>query len=196
LEKRRGGGRPQRPAATTGHPAREGDCEQIRAGNPAAARRMIDPALRPKKIVPPEIIRVGQIEIRFLIESKDTSGQFAMFEFTVPAGAKVPMPHSHTHYDETIYGLEGVMTFTVNGQPVDIAADDTCFIPRGAVHGFNNLKSASAKALAVVTPALIGPDFFREMAAIFNVNAGGPPDVEKLKAVMNKHGLVPAPPQK
>jgi quercetin dioxygenase-like cupin family protein len=141
-----------------------------------------------------EIIRLGQIGVRFLIESKDSSGQLAMFEFTVPAGAQVPAPHSHTHYDETIYGLEGVMTFTVNGQPTDIAAGETCFIPRGAVHGFNNLKSANAKALAVVTPALIGPDYFREMAAI--INAGGPPDLEKIKAVMTRHGLVPALPQK
>ena len=47
----------------------------------------------------------------------------------------------------------------------------------GVVHGFNNLKPANAKALAVVTPALIGPDYFREMAAI--VNAGGPPDLAK-----------------
>jgi len=139
-----------------------------------------------------ESIRIGQIEIRFLLESKDSNGQLAMFEFTVPAGVKVPAPHSHTHYDETIYGLEGVMTFTVNGQPVDIAAGDSCFIPRGAVHGFNNLKPANAKALAVVTPALIGPEYFREMATI--VNAGGPPDPEKIKAVMTRHGLVPALP--
>ena len=142
----------------------------------------------------PETIRVGQIEIRFLLEGKDSNGQLAMFEFTVPAGAKVPVPHSHERYDETIYGLEGVLTFTVNGRPMDLAAGDLCFIPRGAVHGFNNLKPSNAKALVVVTPALIGPEFFREMATI--INAGGPPDAEKLKAVMNKHGLVPAPPQK
>ena len=140
-----------------------------------------------------EIIRIGQIEIRFLLESKDSNGQLAMFEFTVPAGAKVPAPHSHTHYDETIYGLEGVMTFTVNGQLVEIAAGDTCFIPRGAVHGFNNPKPANAKALAVVTPALIGPEYFQEMAAIINV--GGPPDLEKIKAVMTRHGLIPALPR-
>ena len=73
---------------------------------------------------------------------------------------------------------------------MDIGAGDTCFIPRGAVHGFNNLKQTHVKALAVVTPALLGPDFFREAAAI--VNAGGLPDVEKLNAVLLKHGLVPA----
>lgn len=140
-----------------------------------------------------ETIRVGQIEIHFLLESKDTRGQLAMFEFTVPAGAKVAMPHYHERYDEIIYGLEGVVTFTVNGQPNDIGPGQSCFIPRGAVHGFNNLKPATAKALTVVTPGLIGPDFFKEMGAI--VNAGGPPDLEKINAVMTRHGLVPAPPQ-
>jgi len=139
-----------------------------------------------------EIIRIGEIGIRFLLEAADTNGSVAMFEFTVPVGAKVPMPHSHKRYDETIYGLAGVITFTVEGKAVDIAPGESCFIPRGAVHSFDNLKQTDAKALAVVTPALIGPDFFKETAAI--VNAGGPPDIEKLKAVLAKHGLEPAMP--
>jgi quercetin dioxygenase-like cupin family protein len=139
-----------------------------------------------------EIIRVGQIGIRFLLEAADTNGAVAMFEFTVPAGAKVPVPHYHKAYDETIYGVQGVVMFYVEGKPVDIGPGQTCFIPRGAVHGFNNLTQTDVKALAVITPALLGPDFFREAAAI--VNAGGPPDVEQLKAVLLKHGLVPAPP--
>ena len=66
------------------------------------------------------------------------------------------------------------------------------FIPRGVVHGFNNLRADNARALAVITPALLGPNFFKECAEI--VNAGGPPDIEKLKTVMNKHGLVPVLP--
>src|SRR5262245_42498418 len=140
-----------------------------------------------------EIIRVGQIGIRFLLEAADTNGSVAMFEFTVPVGAKVPVPHYHKAYDETIYGVEGVVTFTVEGKPVDIGPGETCFIPRGAVHGFNNLKQTEARALAVITPALLGPDFFKEAAAI--VNAGGPPDVEKLNAILLKHGLVPAMPR-
>lgn len=76
---------------------------------------------------------------------------------------------------------------------MDIGPGECCFVPRGAVHGFNNLKQTEARALAVITPALLGPEFFKEAAAI--VNGGSPPDVEKLKAVMTKHGLVPAMPQ-
>jgi quercetin dioxygenase-like cupin family protein len=139
-----------------------------------------------------EIIRVGQIKIKFLLENADTNGSLAAFEFTVPAGARVPLPHSHEHYDETIYGLEGVITFTVNGKPMDIAPGESCFIPRGAMHGFNNLKQTKAKALAVVTPALIGSEFFEEMAAL--VNACGPPDLVKMTAVLSRHGLVAALP--
>lgn len=140
-----------------------------------------------------ETIRIGQITIDFVLEAADTNGSVAMFEFGVPAGAKVPLPHYHEHYDETIYGLEGVITFTVEGKPVDIASGESCFIPRGAVHGFNNLRPQNAKALAVITPALLGPNFFKECAEI--VNAGGLPDVDKLKAVMAKHGLVPVLPK-
>jgi quercetin dioxygenase-like cupin family protein len=140
-----------------------------------------------------ETIRIGQLGIRFLLEAVDTNGSVAMFEFMVPVGAKVPLPHSHEHYDETVYGIKGVLTFTVDGRRVPLGPGESYFIPRGAVHGFNNLEQTDAKALAVVTPALIGPDFFKESAAI--VNAGGPPNLEKLKAVLAKHGLVAAMPQ-
>ena len=104
----------------------------------------------------------------------------------------MPLPHSHKDYDETIYGLEGVITFTVNGKPIEVSPGESYFIPRGAVHGFNNFKQTNAKALVIVTPALIGPDFFKETAAV--VNAGGPVDIEKFKMIMLKRGLVPAIP--
>jgi Uncharacterized conserved protein, contains double-stranded beta-helix domain len=137
-----------------------------------------------------EIIKAGQVTIDFLLEAADSNGSAAMFEFTVPAGAKVPIPHYHENFDETIYGLSGIMTFTVAGKDINIAPGETCFIPRGAVHGFNNLQNEDAKALAVITPALLGPIYFKEVAEI--VNAGGPPNLEKLKLVMAKHGLIPA----
>jgi quercetin dioxygenase-like cupin family protein len=144
-------------------------------------------------IMKTETIKAGQITIDFLMEAADTNGAAAMFEFTVPVGSKVPIPHYHEHFDETIYGLTGVMTFTIDGKNIDIAPGETCFIPRGAVHGFNNLGQEEAKALAVITPALLGPNYFKDVAAI--VNAGGPPDVEKLKLVMAKYGLIPAMPK-
>src|SRR5215510_1807839 len=139
-----------------------------------------------------EFIQVGEIGIQFLLQAADTNGAVAMFEFVVPVGARMPLPHKHKRFDETIYGVEGVVTFTVEGKTLEIAPGDSCFVPRGAVHGFTNLKQTNVKALAVITPALLGPEFFKEAAAI--VNAGGPPDLKKLSAAMAKHGLVPIMP--
>lgn len=60
------------------------------------------------------------------------------------------------------------------------------------MHQFENLGTANARGLCVVTPGLFGPDYFREMAEI--INRGGPPDVPRIIAVMQKHGLRPVMP--
>ena len=137
-----------------------------------------------------EIIQVGQIGIRFPLESADTNGAVAIFEFTVPAGAKVPVPHSHQHYerDHLWCGRRGDVHR--GGKTGGHWPGGISFHSARGGSCFNNLKPTAVKALAIITPALLVPDFFRQAAAI--VNAGGPPDVEKLKAVLLKHGLVPA----
>jgi quercetin dioxygenase-like cupin family protein len=140
-----------------------------------------------------EEIKVGEMAIRFVIEGEQTAGAVALFEFDVPAGARVPVAHSHDGYEETIYGLEGVLTWTVEGMPTDVGPGEALFIPRGAVHNFDNTGDVDAKALAIVTPGILGPEFFREVAAILDAAAGGPPDLAAVAAVMRRHGLTPAP---
>ncbi len=140
-----------------------------------------------------EEIRVGGMAIRFLLEGGQTSGSLAVFEFAVPAGAKVPAAHSHDGYEETIYGLDGVLTWTIEGTPTDVGAGEVVFIPRGAVHRFHNAGDADARALAIVTPGVLGADYFREIAAVVDAAAGGPPDLAAIGAVMRRHGLTPAP---
>jgi quercetin dioxygenase-like cupin family protein len=136
-----------------------------------------------------EEINVGPLSIRFLVEGEESGGSVAVFEFDVPAGAKVAAGHSHDGYEETIYGLEGVLTWTVEGVPVDVGPGEVLCIPRGAVHQFDNAHDVDARALAVVTPGILGPDYFREVAAILGAAAGGPPDFAALGEVMRRHGL-------
>jgi quercetin dioxygenase-like cupin family protein len=140
-----------------------------------------------------EQIRVGELAIRFLVEGEESGGSVAVFEFDVPAGAKVAAAHSHDGYEETIYGLEGVLTWTIEGTPTDVGPGEALFIPRGAVHHFDNTQDVDAKALAVVTPGILGPYYFREVAAILDAAAGGPPDLAAIAALMRRHGLTPAP---
>jgi len=140
-----------------------------------------------------EHIRIGQLEIRFLLEGTATSGSLAMFEFDVPANARVPIAHSHDAYEETIYGLKGTLTWTVDRQVHDVGRGELLCIPRGAVHRFDNTSGADATMLAVVTPGVLSPDYFRELAALVNAAAGGPPNLAALADVMRRHGLTPAP---
>ena len=141
-----------------------------------------------------EEIRLGQMAVRFLLEGKDSGGSVAAFEFDVPAEARLPGAHSHDAYEETIYGLAGVLTWTVDGNEIDVGTGDVLCIRRGAVHRFSNDHSADAKALAIVTPGILGPDYFREIASIVDAAAGGPPDLVAIGEVMRRHGLTPAPP--
>jgi quercetin dioxygenase-like cupin family protein len=139
---------------------------------------------------PDEVIQVGQIEIRFRLTAPQTSGQLTMFEYRIPSGARVPMPHSHEAFDETAYGLDGVTTITLDGHEVAVRPGDVLFIPRGVVHKVENRGPVEARGISVNTPGLFGPEYFREMSAI--LNAGGPPNVQRIVEVMQRHGLRPA----
>jgi len=136
-------------------------------------------------------IKVGGMAIRFLVEGPESGGSVAVFEFDVPTGTKVAAAHSHDAYDETIYGLEGVLTWTIEGTPIEIGPGQALLIPRGAVHQFDNMSDVAARALAVATPGILGPDYFREVAAILDAAAGRPPDLAAIGAVMKRYGLTP-----
>ena len=140
-----------------------------------------------------EEIKVGPMAIRFLVDGEASGGSVAVFEFDVPAGTRVPAAHSHDAYEETIYGLEGVLAWTIDGTTTEIGPGDAVCISRGAVHHFDNTHDADAKVLAVVTPGILGPDYFREVAAVLNAAVGGPPDLAAIGEVMRRHGLTPAP---
>jgi quercetin dioxygenase-like cupin family protein len=142
-----------------------------------------------------ENISVGQLGVRFLVTGDDSGGSIAAFELTVAGGERLMAPaHSHDHYEESIYGVEGVMTWTVEGNPIDLGPGQLLCIPRGAVHRFDNNTSQSVKALCVITPAAIGPEYFREMAEVLRLAAGGPPDPAKMIEIMVRYGLKPAAP--
>jgi quercetin dioxygenase-like cupin family protein len=140
---------------------------------------------------PPETIAIGGVGIRFLVDADATDGALTMFEFHVAGGARVPAPHSHDAFDETVYGLRGTMTFTVDGETSERGPGETLHIPRGVVHGFE-ARDGDAAALAVITPGLLRPAYFRELRDVLTKAAGGPPDRDALVEVMRRHGLTPA----
>ena len=108
-----------------------------------------------------ENIRIGPLTVRFLLTGDSSTGSIAAFELAVPGSQRLSAPaHSHDHYEETIYGIDGVLTWTVDGKQIDVGPRQALCIPRGAIHRFDNNGIQDAKALCLITPAAIGPRVF------------------------------------
>jgi uncharacterized cupin superfamily protein len=134
-------------------------------------------------------VNVGQLEIRYLVDGARAGG-LGVFEMKVPPGARVPPPHSHTENEECVYVLDGVLRYSVDGETRDLAPGEWMSTPKGSIHAFGNPGTQTARALVMMTPD-IGEQYFHDVGAV--VNAGGPPDRERLLEVMGRYGLVPAP---
>ena len=143
-----------------------------------------------------ETIRIGPLGIRFLLSGDDTRGSVSVFEMTVPAGQRLAAPaHKNDAYEEALYGIAGVLTWTIDGKPIELGPGQALCIPRGAVHRFDNFGTEDAKQLSIVTPAIMGPAYFREASEVVNAAAGGPPDAATMVEVFRRHGMtIAAPP--
>lgn len=142
-----------------------------------------------------ETIRIGPLGIRFLLTGDDTNGSVSVFEVTVPAGQKLAAPaHKNDAYEETLYGIEGVLTWTVDGKAIEVGPGQAVCIPRGAVHRFDNFGTEDAKQLSIVSPAIMSPAYFREAREVVHAAAGGPPNVAKMVEVFRRHGMTIAAP--
>ena len=86
-------------------------------------------------------------------------------------------------------GVDGALTWTVDGRPIEVHSAQVLCIPRGAVHRFDNLADHAAKALCMITPAAIGPQYYRECAEVLAAASGG---LQKMIEIMRRYGLTPA----
>jgi quercetin dioxygenase-like cupin family protein len=136
----------------------------------------------------PELIDFGSLQVRFLQSRHDTGDALDMFELILSPNGRMPVPHYHESWEETVYGLEGVVTYTVEGVPHDLPGGTTLHIPRGKVHGFYNHTGVPAKCLCVLTPGVLGPEYFRELAAVIR---GGNPDAAVMTEIMSRYRLIP-----
>jgi quercetin dioxygenase-like cupin family protein len=139
-----------------------------------------------RRLVGADEFTIGSIAIRFVLDGTAADGSVSIFEFDIPPGASFPVPHRHDDYDETIYGLEGTMTWSVGETSTDVGPGDALFIPRGTPHRYHNTSGATIRELAIVTPGVLGPGYFRELGAV--VGSG---DASAIEAVMRRHGVTP-----
>ena len=138
-----------------------------------------------------ETINLGPLQLRFLYSKDETAGSIDMFEMTVQPNGRMPIPHYHESWDEIIYGLTGKTTWHVDGRDIDLGPGETVFIKRGIVHGFTNRTQAPASCLCVLSPGVLGPQYFKDMAVLLSAPT---PDLARMKETMLRYGLIPVPP--
>lgn len=136
-------------------------------------------------------IHLGPMTITFSVDAEMSNGSATVSRCDVDGGAGLPLPHSHDGFEETLYGLEGVTTFTVDGEEIELGPGDTLCIRRGQVHSFV-AGPDDTSFLAVATPGVFGPEYFLEIADVI-ARSDGPPDPAAMAAVMLRHGLTPVP---
>jgi quercetin dioxygenase-like cupin family protein len=139
-----------------------------------------------------DLIKIGQLEVRYVLDGAQTGAGSGMFELTVPPGAKVPPAHSHRDNEEIVYILEGVLRYAVDDELRDLGPGEHMRTPRGSVHSFSNPHDQTARALIVLTPD-IGAQYFRDVAGVASQPGG--PDPARMAEVMARYGLVLSPPR-
>ncbi|HEX3966438.1 MAG TPA: cupin domain-containing protein [Edaphobacter sp.] len=136
-----------------------------------------------------DTIHVGEMSVTFLKTRHETGDALDLFELTVPPFARIPLPHIHRKYDETIFGVNGTLTWTLRDKLMQVRRGATLFIPRGTPHSYANCTHLTARILCLQTPGVLGPEYYREIASLFRT--GKHPDLAAIGTVMSRYGVVP-----
>ena len=107
------------------------------------------------------IIRAGEGEVlgpvegcrdRFLVDSRDWGGRFAVVEHLLaPHSIAAPM-HRHAKEDEFSLILEGDVSYVASDEELTASVGDLVFKPRGEWHTFWNAADRPARVLEIISP--------------------------------------------
>ena len=118
-----------------------------------------------------------------------TGGAVVLGDADIPPRSPGPGRHVHTHEDEAVYVVSGVLSLQVGDRRFDAGPQTLVWLPRGVPHVFANLTDEPVRTFGVITPAGL-EGFFAEQAAYF-ADLNGPPDVAALHAMSARYGIHP-----
>ena len=136
-----------------------------------------------------EIIRLNDLTVLFLKSAIETEGRFSLCEFTVAPQGTSLLPHFHPNMDEMIFGMDGISLWSVGSEIINVGPGERLFIPRGVPHVFANRQAYPTRFACMYTPALLGPELFRELATALHLPAALR-DVE-IGLVMHRYHTIP-----
>ena len=125
---------------------------------------------------------LGGIRNRFMIDSADTDGRFALVEHQFDPRALAAPMHRHRDEDEYTYVLTGRIGAVIEGREVEAGVGDLLFKPRGQWHTFWNAGDEPASCLELISAAGL-EQLFRSFATL-----AADPAPEQLAEMASKYG--------
>ncbi len=130
-----------------------------------------------------------------LVSSDESGGEVTVMEITAPAGMGPP-PHIHDG-SETVYVLDGRLTYHIGGELFEGRPGSLFHIPAGVVENFE--PTTTVRALVTYRPGGIDRFFAEAGEAALRRELppppDGPPDVGRLVEIAARHGLTILPPE-
>ena len=124
--------------------------------------------------------------------AEHTGGAFALGLITTPPGGGPP-PHRHRNEDELLLVLEGRYRFLTSGEWTEVGPGGVIFIPRGAIHTYQNIGDTPSRHWVLATPSGF-ESFFRKCAVVFAEANAGPPNMPRLLNICGEYGIEFVPP--
>ncbi|HAB17454.1 MAG TPA: cupin domain-containing protein [Verrucomicrobiota bacterium] len=90
--------------------------------------------------------------VRVLLDGESSGGRCCIFECPIPVGDGPPL-HRHEREDEMFYVLDGRFKFSIDGKEFVGERGAFAGAPRGSVHAFRNIGTATGRLLVTCTPA-------------------------------------------
>lgn len=135
------------------------------------------------------VITAAGVDVKFLFDAEDSGGDATAFVTRVTPGGYTLPPHSHD-WDETMFVIEGTLSFVIDGEPREVSAGDAVFIRKGQVHAYQNLTDVDSSMLIVSTPGLNHESYFASVAAVLNGDGADAAKDESVRAIMDEYGVV------
>jgi mannose-6-phosphate isomerase-like protein (cupin superfamily) len=126
------------------------------------------------------------------VSGEETEGRFCLVEFQTPADDWIPL-HVHRRDSQTVYVLEGEVTFYLPGEQRALGAGECIHQPAGVPQTEHVTSSGPARMLDVNSPA--GFERFIEAAGepaaslTLPPPPAGPPDFEAFSRLAADHGV-------